>query len=87
MRVHNEVRADPPFREREVLLLHDRPADALLAVPARELVAHFRPPGVAHEGLDDELVLVVAGQKHLVHDRSLASGAFVRLGRGLEEAA
>jgi hypothetical protein len=87
VRVHDEVGADPPLREREVLLLHDRPAHALLAVAARELVAHLRAPRVAHEGLDHELVLVVGGEEHLVHDRALASRALVGLWGGLEEAA
>jgi hypothetical protein len=87
VRVHDEVGADPSLREGEVLLLHYRPAHALLAVPAGELVAHFRPSRVAHEGLDHELVLVVRGEQHLVDDRALASRALVGLGGGLEEAA
>eukprot|EP00968_Pinguiococcus_pyrenoidosus_P008709 scaffold641_cov237-Pinguiococcus_pyrenoidosus.AAC.17 len=66
VRIHDQVRACAFFVERHVLLRHNDPADSLLAVPRAELVSHLRPSALPQVDLDEELLVLIRRDHHLV---------------------
>mmetsp|Transcript_1723 Transcript_1723/g.6742 ORF Transcript_1723/g.6742 Transcript_1723/m.6742 type:complete len:315 (-) Transcript_1723:2468-3412(-) len=80
VRIHDEVWTPPLLIEGHVLLAHDEPDDALLAVPRGELVADLRTPCLPRHDLVDRHAVVVAGQDDPVDVRR--DGILVRNWRG-----
>lgn len=60
------IRADTLFVERHVLLRDDESAHSLLSVSRREFVSELRSTRGSHENLDEEVVVLIAGQQNLV---------------------
>mmetsp|Transcript_1578 Transcript_1578/g.6248 ORF Transcript_1578/g.6248 Transcript_1578/m.6248 type:complete len:449 (+) Transcript_1578:638-1984(+) len=68
MRVDDDVRRDPLYRERHVLLDVGHAHGALLPVARRELVADLWDANRADARLDEAHARIVGGDHHLVHD-------------------